>query len=202
MIKKSYLLLAHLCAILFLFNCVFFDTKIDPIYTRPYMDRKLTKKIAVQINGLKDNTKFVSQGVKKISLGGVTANVYTKKPPTLILKEIIVSELTNAGLSIEDKYENDRTPKIEIFLNVFFTEPEMGLFAISYFGVIDTDVIVTIPGEGIYKKNIKSVGEQYSLIVELFSEGGFELAMQDYSKKFVYSVVELLGESRYYNEAK
>lgn len=200
--KQTYLLLAQLSVILAISNCVFFDTEIDPIYTRPDIDRKLTKKIAVQINGPKDNTKFVSQGVKKVSLGAVTANVYTKKPPAIILKEIIVSELTNAGLSIDEKSNNDRIPKIEIFLNVFFTEPEIGLFAISYFGVIDTDVIVTIPEEGIYKKKIKGIGDQYTLIMGLFTEGGLELAMQDYAKKFVYSIVELLGESRYYHELK
>lgn len=200
--KKSYMLIASLYAVLFLVNCIFFDREIDPIYKRPIIDKKLTKSIVVQIKGPKDNTKFVSQGVEKVSLGGVTTNVYTKKSPTSILKEIIVSELTAAGISVDEKSNNDRIPNVEIFLNVFFSEPEIGLLLISYIGVIDTDVIVTIPGEGIYKKNIKGIGDQYTLILGLFTEGGLELAMQDYSKKFIYSIVELLGESRYYNELK
>ncbi|PKA16402.1 YajG family lipoprotein [Leptospira haakeii] len=191
---KSFLFIAFACIILpITSNCAFTDVTVDPIPRRPLFNNKLSRQIVIKVHDIADRTSFKSQGVKKNGFGMVTANVYTAKQPSLILQTILMEELNNAGF-VAAEIDDGNAPSIEIYLKTFFNEPEIGFWAISYYTAIDSEVIVNIPGHGIYRRRISTVHDQLSIGMGFYRQQSFELAIEDYFHKLFPALMELLGE--------
>jgi hypothetical protein len=198
--KKMSIVMGLLCLSIYS-NCAFIDRTVKPLHVKAANVKKLKAKIPISINEIKiintgsaENLSY-RQGIVKNGYGMETANVFTDPTPSELLKNLLKFELANAGFEVVDNV-NEKNIKIDILIKQFFTEPEIGFFAISYYGVVECEIYLSIPNGKIYKKNIKSIGDQYSIGLGLFAEGGFEKAFDDFAVKLMPALIEILESEK------
>ncbi|GBF41182.1 hypothetical protein LPTSP2_04540 [Leptospira ellinghausenii] len=140
------------------------------------------------------------EGMKKTGLGIDGGHVFTRPKGPEIIKNAFITELKNLGFQVFDESRTN-IPEIQIQVNQFFMEPEIGIFFIDIISVIDINVHV-IHKNKIYKRRFKSIGEVMNIqCYDILYPIALDRSLKNLTKKTLPEIVDLINQIQMENNA-
>lgn len=183
-------------------GCSVFDATVEPAYDRRAGTEKLSAPAHLHLINVTSTRSWQYEGVKKNEFGMVIAKIATKSRPERLVARALALELEGAGFKVNDRTAR-RAVQLACELQQFFVEPEIQLLKGNVTAVVKADLTVCLPGGAIYRRSFKGIGNVYSLMwysfISVWSDhlyaAAFELALQDFTKKTVRALVELVSST-------
>lgn len=135
------------------------------------------------------------EGIKKTRFGSNGGFIFLKPRGPEIIKEVFITELKNVGFTIISE-SDPNTPEIEIQVNQFFMEPEVGIFFVDVISVIDINIFVHFKNKT-YKRRFQSFGEVMNVeCYDILYYIALDRSLKNLAKKTLPEVIDLIQNER------
>jgi hypothetical protein len=179
-------------------KCALMNGSVEYEYRDPIYNPAPSRNISITFSKSDDhpeafkNGMFI-EGMKKTGFGSDGGYIFTKPRGPEIIKNAFIIELKNLGFNVFQESKTN-VPEIQIQVNQFFMEPEVGIFFIDIISVIDINVIV-INKSKIYKRRFKSKGEVMNIqCYDVLYYIALDRSLKNLSKKTLPEVVDLINQ--------
>ncbi|PJZ43741.1 YajG family lipoprotein [Leptospira brenneri] len=196
--NKIKILLITSLVLIFNSKCALMNGSIEYEYNDPIYNPAPSRNITISFTKSDDHPDTYKdgmfiEGMKKTSLGIDGGYIFTKPRGPEIIKNAFITELKNLGFNVS-QVSNPNVPEIQIQVNQFFMEPEIGLFFVDIISVIDINLLV-INKNKIYKRRFKSIGEVMNIqCYDILYYIALDRSLKKLSKKTLPEVVDLINQ--------
>ncbi|MCW7467855.1 YajG family lipoprotein [Leptospira levettii] len=196
--KKTKSILIISLLLVFYSKCSLMNASVEYEYKDPIYNPAPSRNISLAFTKSDDHPDSFKdgmfiEGMKKTGFGTDGGFVFTKPKGPEIIKNAFITELKNLGFQVSEESKAN-IPEIQIRVNQFFMEPEVGLFFIDIISVIDINVHI-IHKNKIYKRRFKSLGEVMNIqCYDILYPIALDRSLKNLTKKTLPEVVDLINQ--------